>query len=104
MLAQIQVPPDGHGAVAVARDYPRVGVNDFRLPYRCNGSGPSMVPLVLGLLGDLTAGASMAGSGSCDSGTGDLLCSDDLTQWRSFANSFQMRLTMRLSEVDPATA
>ena len=56
------------------------------------------------LLADLETGASMVGSGTSDFGTGDLLYGNNFAQWRRFANSLRMRLAMRLSEVDPATA
>ncbi len=57
-----------------------------------------------GLFADLTAGASMVGSGGADFGAGDLLYSNDFALWRKFANSLRMRLAMRLSDVDPGKA
>ncbi len=57
-----------------------------------------------GLFADLTAGASMVGSGSADFGSSDLLYGNDFTLWWKFANSLRMRLAMRLSEVEPDRA
>ena len=57
-----------------------------------------------GLFVDLTAGASMVGSGGAGFGSGDLLYGNDFILWRKFANSLRMRLAMRLSEVDPGRA
>ena len=57
-----------------------------------------------GLLETLTAAQSMLTAGGGSFGAGDLLYGNDITKWRRFANSLRMRLAMRLSEVDPATA
>jgi hypothetical protein len=57
------------------------------------------------MLADLTTAASMLASpGPSDFGGGDLLYGSDFEAWRRFANSLRMRLAMRLSEVDAATA
>ncbi len=39
-----------------------------------------------------------------DFGSGDIFFNNDWTKWKKFANSLRMRLAMRMSEVDPATA
>ncbi len=39
-----------------------------------------------------------------DFGNGDLFYNNDWSEWKKFDNSLRMRLAMRLSEVDPATA
>jgi hypothetical protein len=57
-----------------------------------------------GLLADLKAGAAMLDAGEPGFGTGDLLYGNDVELWTRFANSLRMRLAMRMSEVDPATA
>jgi hypothetical protein len=58
-----------------------------------------------GLLADLTTAAGMLASPSgSDFGDGDLIYGNDFELWRRFANSLRMRLAMRLSEVDAATA
>jgi hypothetical protein len=58
-----------------------------------------------GLFSTLTAAAATLQSTTGEGfGSGDLLYSNDFDKWRRFANSLRMRLAMRLSEVDPATA
>ena len=57
-----------------------------------------------GMLADLTEASGMLGSGSGSFGSGDILYGNDFDKWRKFANSLRMRLAMRMSEVDPATA
>jgi hypothetical protein len=56
-----------------------------------------------GLLDELEAGAAMIGTGS-DFAGGDILYGNDFGKWKKFANSLRMRLAMRMSEVDAATA
>jgi hypothetical protein len=57
-----------------------------------------------GMLADLTAGVGMLNASAQTFGGGDLLYANDMAAWRKFGNSLRMRLAMRLSEVDPATA
>ena len=57
-----------------------------------------------GMLQNLTEAAGMLGSGGGDFGGGDLIYDNDFGKWKRFANSLRMRLAMRMSEVDPATA
>ncbi|MGD8320262.1 MAG: SusD/RagB family nutrient-binding outer membrane lipoprotein, partial [Gemmatimonadota bacterium] len=57
-----------------------------------------------GMFQDLTDAAGMLASGTGDFGGGDILYDNDFGKWRKFANALRMRLAMRLSEVDPATA
>ena len=57
-----------------------------------------------GLLQTLGGGAAMLSSGSSVLGSGDVLYGDDMEKWRRFGNSLRMRLAMRMSEVDAATA
>jgi hypothetical protein len=58
-----------------------------------------------GMLADLTTAAGMLQSpDASDFGGGDLLYGGNFEAWRYFANSLRMRLAMRLSEVDAATA
>jgi hypothetical protein len=57
------------------------------------------------LFATLTSAASaLQGGGGDGFGSGDLLYGNDFEKWRRFANSLRMRLAMRLSEVDAATA
>ena len=56
------------------------------------------------LLQQLEQGAGMLQPGGDGFGEGDILYGDDFEAWRRFANSLRMRLAMRLSEVDEATA
>jgi len=56
-----------------------------------------------GMLADLTTGVGKLGT-TGSFGPGDLLYANDFTKWKKFGNSLRMRLAMRLSEVDPATA
>jgi hypothetical protein len=60
--------------------------------------------IYVGLLQSLGAAAGMLQPGGPGFGTGDILYGDDMTGWRRFANSLRMRLAMRLSEADEATA
>ena len=46
----------------------------------------------------------VAGLGDGGFGGADLLYAGDIDKWRRFGNSLMLRLAMRLSEVDPATA
>jgi len=58
-----------------------------------------------GMLADLTTAAGMLQNpDASDFGGGDLIYGSDFEAWRRFANSLRMRLAMRLSEVDAATA
>ncbi len=58
-----------------------------------------------GMLQNLTDAQAMLGvSGGGDFGGGDVLYGNDFAKWKKFANSLRMRLAMRMSEVDPATA
>lgn len=58
-----------------------------------------------GLLDELTAAvALLPGTSGQGFGDGDLIYGNDFDAWRRFANSLRMRLAMRLSAVDAATA
>ena len=56
------------------------------------------------LLAELTAAAALLEPGGDGFVAGDLIYGNDFAAWRLFANSLRMRLAMRLSEVDAATA
>lgn len=57
-----------------------------------------------GLLADLSAAESQLDPAGLGFTQGDLIYSGDIAAWRRFANSLRMRLAMRLSEIDAATA
>ena len=57
-----------------------------------------------GMLADLTAAAAQLDPTGTGFGEGDLIYGNDFVKWERFANSLRMRLAMRLSGVDPATA
>ncbi len=57
-----------------------------------------------GMLSELTAAAGQLTRGGAGFGAGDLIYGNDFTAWEKFANSLRMRLAMRLSDVDAATA
>ena len=57
-----------------------------------------------GLFADLATGAGLLTSSGQDFGSGDILYNNDFDGWKKFANSMRMRLAMRLSERDAATA
>ncbi len=56
------------------------------------------------MLAKLETAANTIGTGPDDVGTADLIFGGDLDKWRKFANSMMLRLAMRISNVDPATA
>ena len=56
------------------------------------------------LLATLTSAASLLDPSGDGFEAGDLIYDNDFAAWERFANSLRMRLAMRLSEVDPATA
>ena len=57
-----------------------------------------------GMLSELTAAAGQLTGSGTPFGAGDLIYGNDFAAWEKFANSLRMRLAMRLSEVDAATA
>ncbi len=59
-----------------------------------------------GMLKNLTDAQAMLGASDPgdDFGGGDILYNNDWSKWKKFANALRMRLAMRMSEVDPATA
>ena len=57
-----------------------------------------------GLLANLEAATAMISPSGPRITQGDLLYGGDMDRWRKFANSLRLRLAIRLSEVDPATA
>jgi hypothetical protein len=59
-----------------------------------------------GMLKTLTTAGGMLGATDPgdDFGNGDLFYGNNWNEWKKFANSLRMRLAMRLSEIDPATA
>lgn len=56
------------------------------------------------LLQTLEDAAALLEAGGAGFGSGDILYGNDFEKWIRFANSLRMRLAMRLSEVDEATA
>lgn len=57
------------------------------------------------LLADLKTANDLFAKNSPDAlGDGDFLFSGDLTKWRKFCNSVRLRVSIRLSKVDPVTA
>ena len=56
------------------------------------------------MLAKLQAAANAIGTGSDDIGSADVIYGGDLTKWKKLANSLMLRLAMRISNVDPATA
>jgi len=57
-----------------------------------------------GLIQTLKDAVAMLDAGAADFGAGDILYGNDLEKWRRFANSLRLRLALRMSDVDPATA
>jgi len=57
-----------------------------------------------GLLADLSTAVGLLNPSGLTFGAGDILYGNDMNAWKKFANSLRMRLAMRMSEVDPATA
>ena len=62
----------------------------------------SQEAIYMDMLKELEEGAAQIGSGGF--GGADLIYGGDAAQWKRFANSLMLRLSMRLSEVDPGTA
>lgn len=56
------------------------------------------------MLAKLETAAGAIGSGADNVGGADLMYGGDFTKWKKFANSLMLRLAMRISNVDPATA
>lgn len=56
------------------------------------------------LIEKLTQASNMIQAGSSPFGAEDLIYGGDMEQWRKFANSLRLRLSMRMSEVAPAAA
>ena len=57
-----------------------------------------------GLLAQLAAAGGLTSPGGDNYQDADLIYQGDMERWRIFANSLRLRLAMRLTEVDPATA
>ena len=57
-----------------------------------------------GLLANLEAASAMISPAGPKISQGDLIYQGDMDRWRRFANSLRLRVAVRLSEVDPATA
>lgn len=64
----------------------------------------SQQDIYVDLLNVLESAAGMLGAGGGTLGSGDLLYANDTEAWTRFAHSLRMRLAMRMSETDPATA
>lgn len=62
----------------------------------------SQQDIYMDMLNELEAGVAQIGSGGF--GGADLLYGGDTEAWKRFGNSLMLRLAMRLSEADPATA
>ncbi len=56
------------------------------------------------MLSKLETAAAMIGTGPDELGSADLYYGGDLDKWKKLANSLMLRLAMRISNVDPATA
>ena len=56
------------------------------------------------MLAKLETAAATIGTGPDEVGDADLLYGGDFSQWKKLANSLMLRLAMRISNVDPATA
>lgn len=56
------------------------------------------------MLAKLETAANTIGTGSDEVGSADMIYGGDLDKWKKLANSLMLRLAMRLSNVDPATA
>ena len=56
------------------------------------------------MLAKLEAAASAIGTGSDEVGNADLFYNGDFSKWKKLANSLMLRLAMRISNVDAATA
>ncbi len=56
------------------------------------------------MLAKLEAAAQAIGTGPDNVGSADNIYGGDYTKWKKFANSMMLRLAMRISNVDPATA
>lgn len=56
------------------------------------------------MLAKLEAAANAIGAGPDNVGAADLMYGGDFDKWKKFTNSMMLRLAMRLSKVDPATA
>lgn len=76
----------------------------LRLPRISTPAYDPQSAIYAGLISELEIGAALLSSGAQGFRDGDLIYSNDFTKWRKFANSLRMRLAMRMSEVDPATA
>jgi hypothetical protein len=59
--------------------------------------------IYMDMLNELEAGLSQLGSSS-SLGNSDLIFQGDMTKWKKFGNSLMLRLAMRLSKADPASA
>ena len=64
----------------------------------------SQQAIYAGMLANLTTAVGLLDVNGIGFGEGDLIYGNDFAAWRLFGNSLRMRLAMRLSEVDPATA
>ena len=56
------------------------------------------------MLAKLETAANTIGTGPDEVGNADLIFGGDFDKWKKFANSLMLRLAMRISNVDPATA
>jgi hypothetical protein len=56
------------------------------------------------LLAELKTAADIFKNGTGALGAGDILFKGDVTKWRKFCNSLRLRVAIRMSTVDPATA
>ncbi|MCO4779351.1 MAG: SusD/RagB family nutrient-binding outer membrane lipoprotein [Flavobacteriaceae bacterium] len=59
--------------------------------------------IYMDMLKEIEEGVAQLGSSS-SLGTSDLIFQGDMTKWKKFGNSLMLRLAMRLSKADPATA
>lgn len=56
------------------------------------------------LIDKLTQASNMIDTGASPFGSEDLIYGGDMEKWQKFANSLRLRLSMRMSEVDPTAA
>ena len=62
----------------------------------------SQESIYMNMLAELEAGVAQLGAGSL--GSSDFIFQGDVAKWKKFGNSLMLRLAMRLTEADPATA
>ena len=69
-----------------------------------NAPYDSQEAVYAGLITDLKAAADLFAAGEGDLGEGDILNNGDVAKWQKFCNSLRLRIAIRISGVDNATA